>query len=106
MQQVLLDIRSPVEYAQGHLPDAILIPTEATNTDWALTDKYLWMVMFGKPLNIPVYVYCKKGIRAAEAVKMLHRQGFTNVTSLGGVEAGKLGDDLRSGAAVLVGTGR
>ena len=106
MQQILLDIRSPSEYAAGHLPDSILIPTALTNADWALTDKYLWMVMFGKPLNIPVFVYCRKGIRAAEAMKMLNRQGFTNVTNLGGLEAGKLGDDLRAGTVALVGEGR
>lgn len=107
MKQILLDIRTPSEYASGHLPDAILIPTESPpQADWGLTERYLWMVMQGKPLALPVYVYCRKGIRAREAQKMLHRLGYTNVTSLGGVEEGQLGADLRSGVVSLVGGGR
>ena len=31
---VLLDVRPPDEFAQGHLPGAINIPTEDLNTDW------------------------------------------------------------------------
>ena len=103
MQQILLDIRSPTEHAGGHLPDAILIPTDPPpQARWDLTEKYLWMVMYGKPLDMPVYVYCHKGIRAHEAEKMLRRLGHTNVTSLGGVEEGKLADDLRTGVVSLV----
>ncbi len=103
MQSILLDIRSPTEHAAGHLPDSILIPTDPPpNANWGLTDKYLWMVMYGKPLDMPVYVYCRQGLRAAEADKMLRRLGHTNVTSLGGIEEGKLADDLRTGVVSLV----
>lgn len=103
MRHILLDIRSPAEYAQGHLPDSILIPTDAPpHARWDLTEKYLWMVMYGKPLDMPVYVYCRKGIRAHEAQQILRRLGHTNVISLGGVEEGKLADDLHAGVVTLV----
>lgn len=107
MEKIVLDIRSPSEYAAGHLADSILIPTDAPpDSNWVLTDKYLWMVMFGKPLTLPVYLYCRKGIRAHEAQQMLYRRGYTNVTNLGGIEEGQLGADLQSGVVSLVGEGR
>lgn len=103
MQQILLDIRSPTEYAAGHLPDSVLIPTDSPPTArWDVTDRYLRIVMSGKPLDMPVYVYCQKGVRAHEAEKMLRHLGHTNVISLGGIEEGKLADDLRTGVVSLV----
>lgn len=103
MQPLLLDIRSPAEYAEGHLPDSILIPTAVPpDSNWPLTERYLWMVMAGKPADVPIYVYCKKGIRARQAADILNRMGYRNVTSLGGVEEGQLASDLQRGVVRLV----
>lgn len=103
MQSILLDIRSPAEYAAGHLPDSILIPTALPpDSDWKLTERYLWMVMYGKPAQVTIYVYCKKGVRAGHAANILRRMGYTNVVSLGGVEEGALALDLQTGRRSLV----
>lgn len=104
MHTIILDVRTPEEYAEGHLPDSILIPTKPPpDSDWELTRRYLWMVMYGKPMATRVYVYCRKGIRAGRAVEMLRQLGYTNVVSLGGVDEGQLADDLRRGVVKLVG---
>jgi rhodanese-related sulfurtransferase len=67
---VLIDVREPGEFKEGHLPDAINIPirTLADNLDKIPTDK-------------PVFVYCKSGHRGALSTPALHLLGYTNVKS-------------------------
>lgn len=36
--------------------------------------------------DTPIYVHCLKGIRSAQAVKILREAGFTQVFDLGGIE--------------------
>jgi rhodanese-related sulfurtransferase len=77
--KVLIDVRTPDEYAQGHIKDAI-------NIDWdgdqfnAETDKL--------DKSTPVYVYCYAGGRSSSAAKALQKKGFKEVYDLkGGMEA-------------------
>ena len=71
----LIDVRTPAEYANGHLPGAILIDVkEAT------------FVSLIKELDNsrPVFVYCRSGRRSLEAAKILEKQGFKIVYNLEG----------------------
>ena len=61
---VLLDVRSPEEYAGGHIPDSINLPVEQIiNAGQVLHDK-----------DAVIFSYCLRGSRSAHAVKAL-RQG-------------------------------
>ena len=90
---VFLDIRTRKEYCSGHICDSILVKTSLP----PLTERQI-TILSNKLKNISdkldkdkkVYVYCKKGIRAKIAVDILKKQGMRNVTSIGGVERGKL----------------
>lgn len=74
---VLLDVRRPDEFAQGHLPDAVNI--EVTAPDFAQRVAAL-------DKAAPTYVYCRSGARSAKAAEQLAQAGFTHVTNmLGGV---------------------
>ncbi|MCE1243730.1 rhodanese-like domain-containing protein [Oryzomicrobium sp.] len=78
---LLLDVREPDEYRQGHIQGALNIPRGLLefkiSSEPALQD-----------VTRPVIVYCKTSGRAALAVKSLQSMGFENVTSLaGGFEA-------------------
>ncbi len=76
---VLIDVRDPMEYADGHIPGSINIPVGsiAMAVD-AMPDK---------EKQKPAYVYCLTGIRSRRAASILRRSGFTDVTDLGGIRA-------------------
>lgn len=74
---VLVDVRRPDEYSQGHLPGAVSI--EVTAPDFARRVAAL-------DKHAPTYLYCRSGARSANAAGLLTQAGFTNVHNLlGGV---------------------
>lgn len=88
-RRVILDIRTGQEFARGHLDGAIHVPTPLPPlSDAALQRMHytLRSITDGHPQNEPIFVYCKKGKRAAVAKQMLEQMGFRNVVNLGGVE--------------------
>lgn len=74
---ILIDVRSPQEYNEGHLPEALNIP-----------EYEIRKVKNEMPkLNQQIVVYCQYGGRSREAYNMLRKMGYTNVYSLkGGLE--------------------
>jgi len=86
---IFLDIRSQREYCHAHLPNAILIPTPAvpqTAPEFAALRMKLLRVVRSLPKQTHIIVYCKLGLRAGEAKRILNDLGYTNVTNLGGVK--------------------
>lgn len=69
---VLLDVRSPFEYAASHLDGAINIPVEELARRTAELDP-----------SVPVVVYCLSGHRSEEAGRILTGAGFDEVHDLG-----------------------
>lgn len=74
---VIIDVRTPTEYAAGHLAGAQNIDVENPNFDEqiAALDK-----------NGNYIVYCRSGRRSAVAVDRLKTVGFTNVQDAGGLD--------------------
>jgi rhodanese-related sulfurtransferase len=79
---ILLDVREPEEFAQGHLAGAINVPrgvlefnvdplNPAANS--ALTDRSTKMI-----------VYCRSGSRSALAVQTLRTLGYEHISSMDG----------------------
>ena len=81
----LVDVRTPEEYAAGHIPGAI-------NMDW-YADDFMQQASAGLSKERPVMVYCRSGKRSAAAAAKLDGAGFTTYNLLGGflgwTEAGK-----------------
>ena len=73
---ILLDVRTKEEYIEKHLPKSILIPlnTLASEASRKLPQK-----------NAEIFVYCRSGNRSKTAVRILLKQGYTNVYNLGGI---------------------
>lgn len=73
---IILDVRTPAEFAEKHIPNAINIPNETIGTDEisALPDK-----------DQLIMVYCRSGRRSKEAAEKLVRLGYTNVVEFGGI---------------------
>lgn len=71
----IIDVRSPEEYAQGHLLDAL-------NINW--NDKEFENQVAVLDRNQPVFVYCLSGGRSSRASKKLLAMNFKTVIELKG----------------------
>lgn len=67
---VILDIRTPAEYQEGHIPGAINIDFYNRNFESKLKEL---------DKNEQYFVYCRTGNRSSTALKMMHKLGFTKV---------------------------
>ncbi len=75
----LIDVREPVEWEIVRIDGARLVPKDRILSGEVLADL---------PQNTPIVLYCKTGIRSAEALEVLVRAGFSDATHLhGGVIA-------------------
>jgi len=67
----VLDVRTPEEYQDGHLPGATLIPIEQLGARYGEL-----------PQNETILVYCRSGNHSLQAVYLLENAGFNRVHSL------------------------
>lgn len=78
---LLVDVRSPEEYATGKLLDAVNIPytdiIAGLNTGQVV------------PHDAQIVLYCRSGRRSGIAKADLEKEGYTNVTDLGSFEAAR-----------------
>lgn len=77
----LVDVRTPEEYSEGHIPGAKNI--NVFDKDFA--DKAKESLDISKP----VAVYCRSGKRSAEAARELSEKGFKVTNLKGGIIAWK-----------------
>lgn len=73
---VILDVRNPSEFEQGHVPKAINIPLGdiSPKVSEIIPDK-----------DATYLVYCKSGVRSVSATKQLDQLGYANVYEFGGI---------------------
>ena len=72
---VLLDVRTPQEYREGHIPGSKNIPLQQLDKIRSVADNK----------NIPLFVYCHSGGRSRQATAMLQHMGYANVQNIGGI---------------------
>lgn len=68
---LLLDVRTPGEYASGHVPTAKNIPVGT------LANRLQEV-----PKDVDVYVYCESGVRSTRAAELLAASGYTKVNNM------------------------
>jgi rhodanese-related sulfurtransferase len=73
----LLDVRTPVEFAEAHVPQASNIPLNSLVPQRLVESGRL-------SKNEPVYVLCRTGVRARKAAEILTREGFSEATVVEG----------------------
>ena len=73
---MILDVRTPEEFADKHIPGAINIPNETISTEEIpeLPDK-----------DQLILVYCRSGNRSKQASEKLVALGYTNIVEFGGI---------------------
>ncbi len=69
----VVDVRTPAEFAAGHLPGAVNIPYDEIGRRAA---------ELGPP-SAPVLLYCRSGRRSGIAARTLADQGFSELYDLG-----------------------
>lgn len=73
---IILDVRTPEEFSQEHIKDAILIP------DYEISEKAEKQLADKNQL---ILVYCRSGRRSKLACKELTKLGYTNIKEFGGI---------------------
>ena len=73
---IILDVRTPEEFAEKHIPGAINVANETIGTDEIpeLPDK-----------DQLILVYCRSGNRSKQASEKLAALGYTNIVEFGGI---------------------
>ena len=74
---VLLDVRTPEEYRECHIPGSKNVPLQSLDKVTGLVNHQ----------DTPMFAYCYSGARSAQAVSALQRIGYTNVKNIGGIAA-------------------
>ena len=75
---IVLDVRTPQEYAERHIPGAINVPNETIGST--------------APEQLPdrkqlILVYCRSGNRSKQAADKLAALGYTNIVEFGGINS-------------------
>ena len=71
MDKVVIDVREPFEFEEGHVKGALNIPPDRLMngaTELAGVDK-----------DTPIIVYCRTGSRSNVAMHLLGQLGYTNI---------------------------
>ena len=74
---VLLDVRTPQEYREGHIPSSQNVPLQQLDNIEEVAENK----------DTVLYVYCRSGARSRQAVSLLKHMGYTNVHNIGGIAA-------------------
>jgi rhodanese-related sulfurtransferase len=73
---ILLDVRTPEEWADGHIDGATLIPLDELETRAASE----------LPKDADIVVYCRSGNRSAQAADYLVGAGYSYISDMGGIQ--------------------
>ncbi len=71
---LLLDVRTPEEYAEGHIANSLNISLQTLSSRLSEI-----------PTDTPVVIYCRSGNRSAQAAQLLSEAGYTQLYDLGGI---------------------
>lgn len=72
-EAVIIDVRTPQEYQQGHIPDVPLIPLDQLETRLSEV-----------PSDRRVLLICRSGRRSAQGTNLLRSKGFEQVYNIDG----------------------
>lgn len=78
---VVLDVRTPEEFSEGHLKAAVNANVQDDDFDSKID---------GLDRNETYFVYCKAGVRSARAIEKMKAKGFKKLVGLeGGIDEWK-----------------
>ena len=72
---VLLDVRTRKEYADGHIPNSILLPLDELDRIGEIIPD----------TSTEIFAYCRSGNRSGKAEAILKYMGYKNARNIGGI---------------------
>jgi rhodanese-related sulfurtransferase len=75
-EPLLIDVRTPQEYNEGHIEGSLLIPLDTLEAN---------LPKLANSKDRPLIVYCRSGARSAIASRLLADQGFKPLNVSGGI---------------------
>ena len=75
-EALILDVRTPEEFASGHIPGAINLPNEEIGSQ---------PIPLLPEKDQLLLIYCRSGNRSKQAARKLADQGYTNILEFGGI---------------------
>lgn len=76
---LILDVRTPEEYREGHIKGSVLIPVQELDREY---------VKISDHLQKPVLIYCRSGNRSVTASNILVSKGFRHLYHMkGGIKS-------------------
>ncbi|WP_339723472.1 rhodanese-like domain-containing protein [uncultured Paraglaciecola sp.] len=82
---VIVDVRTPEEFKEGHVPNAINVPLSEIVDNPAI---------LSSSKEKSIVLYCRSGYRAGKAAEALHKDGYQNLSHLEGDMQGWLKEGL------------
>lgn len=73
----LIDVRTPEEYAAGHIPHSMNVPLQTAEQIQTVVPDHA----------ARIFVYCLSGSRSRSACDIFSELGYSNVTNIGGIAA-------------------
>ena len=73
---LMLDVRRPNEFAEGHIPGAINLPNEAIGEE---------EIPLLPRKEQRIFVYCRSGRRSKQACMKLYKLGYRDLIEFGGI---------------------
>jgi phage shock protein E len=73
---VIIDVRTPEEFATGHLEGAVNIDVQSPDFGTIISQL---------PTDAEYFVYCRSGNRSGQAIETMTASGFTDLTNGGSV---------------------
>ncbi|MGR5323213.1 rhodanese-like domain-containing protein [Vibrio alfacsensis] len=70
---MIVDVRTPQEFSDGHLDNAVNYPLSELDKHFANVDK-----------DTQIVLYCRSGARSGKAYQHLKSRGFSNLHNAGG----------------------
>lgn len=74
LDPVILDVRTPQEFSEGHIDGAVNLPVDDISEP-AISE-------ITTNLDAPILVYCRSGIRSVRACQMLAKMGYDDLFNL------------------------
>lgn len=73
---IILDVRTPEEFSEKHIPNAINVPNESIGTE---------LIPELPKKDQLILVYCRSGNRSKQASEKLAEIGYSNIYEFGGI---------------------
>ncbi len=74
---ILLDVRTPREYREGHIPGSKNVPLQALDEIEKIAENK----------DVPIFVHCLSAGRSRQAASILRQMGYSHVKNIGGISA-------------------